>query len=431
MAAVKPVILKSANQIKINGSTGIKIRITVARKHTYINTGIFTLPSHFDEATGRVTSKHPNSKKVNARLTELVAQCENMLLDFDADSMPHVAVRDRLEKGLNVAHSIGSKGKTTYLTDYMEKLVNELEKKGKKSTASWHKYALLALRRTVGRNDIAFGEVTASFLKEVEKSWREKGSVRMVRGKEVYTPMEDGGIGNYMRAIRSAWYHAEKELNDDSGKGPVQGIPWKRYQLPKTDERESKEKALTVDQLRMLANLELDNESQLGRTRNTLMLSFCLVGMSTVDLYNIDEVTDGCYSYERTKLVRKRTIEVQIEPEAARYMELLKGKTHILNLREHYTSDHRSMTRAMLRCCKVLAQKIGVTEDFSPQWMRHTWASIARNDCRISMDDVAFCLGHKTMDKRVTDVYLKEDHSIRHEVNRKVLDYVLNKEGGR
>ena len=425
MATIKPVILKSDDQIKNDGSTIIKIRVTVSRKHAYINTSIPTLIAHFDEAAGRVTSKHPNAKKVNARLTDLVAQCENMLLDFDADSMSHIAVRDRLEKGLDVAHSLGRKSKKVYFTDYVDAREKKLTANGNNSTSSWHRYALLALRRAVGRNDIAFSEVTATFLNNVEKSWRE-GATRIVKGKEVKVPMEDGGIGNYMRAIRSAWNQAEKELNDDNGKGPVQGNPWKRYSIPKTDEMESKEKALTVEQLRRLIALKLDDKKQLGRTRNTLLLSFCLVGMSTVDLYNFDELDgDNTYTYERTKLVKKRAIELKIEQEAQRYMELLKGEAHTLNLREHYTSDHRSMSRAMLRCCKDLAVSIGAPADFSPQWMRHTWASIARNECRVSMDDVAFCMGHKTRDKRVTDVYLKEDHSLRHEVNRKVLDYVF------
>lgn len=87
MATIKPVILKSDDQIKNDGSTIIKIRVTVSRKQAYINTEIPTLPAHFDEAAGRVTSRHPNAKKVNARLTDMVAQCENMLLDFDADSL--------------------------------------------------------------------------------------------------------------------------------------------------------------------------------------------------------------------------------------------------------------------------------------------------------------------------------------------------------
>lgn len=429
MATVKPVILTSSDQLKKDGTTSIKIRVTVKSKPAYIDTNIYTLPATFDKHTGRVTSKHPNAKKVNARISELVSQCENMLLDFDADSMSHIAVRDRLEKGLNITHSVGRRSERVYFSDYMERLEKELElkgekNKGKKSTASWHRYALLALRRAVGRNDISFGEVTASFLNEVEKSWRE-GATRIVNGKEVRVPMRDGGIGNYMRAIRSAWNQAEKELNDDNGNGPVVGNPWKRYSIPKTDESESKEKALTVDQLRRLIALKLDDKNQVGRARNTLLLSFCLVGMSTVDLYNFGEADGDVYSYERTKLVKKRNIEIKIEPEAQRYMELLKGENNTLNLREHYTSDHRCMGRNLRKCCKMLAKEIGAPADFSPQWMRHTWASIARNECRVNMDDVSFCMGHKTRDKRVTDVYLKDDHSLRHEINRKVLDYVF------
>jgi integrase len=60
----------------------------------------------------------------------------------------------------------------------------------------------------------------------------------------------------------------------------------------------------------------------------------------------------------------------------------------------------------------------------STNWARHTWATIARNDCRINKDDVALCMGHEDIDNRVTDIYIRYDYSIIDESNRKVLDLV-------
>ena len=66
-------------------------------------------------------------------------------------------------------------------------------------------------------------------------------------------------------------------------------------------------------------------------------------------------------------------------------------------------------------------------QNISTNWARHTWATIARNDCRINKDDVALCLGHEDSDNKVTDVYIQYDYSIIDESNRKVLDTLIEK----
>ena len=66
-------------------------------------------------------------------------------------------------------------------------------------------------------------------------------------------------------------------------------------------------------------------------------------------------------------------------------------------------------------------------QNISTNWGRHTWATIARNDCRINKDDVALCLGHEDCDNKVTDVYIQYDYSIIDESNRKVLATLFEK----
>lgn len=58
-------------------------------------------------------------------------------------------------------------------------------------------------------------------------------------------------------------------------------------------------------------------------------------------------------------------------------------------------------------------------------WARHSWATIARNDCQVSKSDVAMCLGHGS--NTVTDYYIKPDFTLVDAVNRKVLDKIFNR----
>ena len=54
-------------------------------------------------------------------------------------------------------------------------------------------------------------------------------------------------------------------------------------------------------------------------------------------------------------------------------------------------------------------------------WVRHSFASIARNDCRFSKDDVALALNHVDNGHSVTDIYIAKDWSIVDEVQAAVI----------
>jgi integrase len=59
-------------------------------------------------------------------------------------------------------------------------------------------------------------------------------------------------------------------------------------------------------------------------------------------------------------------------------------------------------------------------------YARHSWATIAYNDCKISEDDISLSLGHKDPSKKVTDIYLNKSLKIIDKANRKVLDLMKN-----
>jgi hypothetical protein len=59
-------------------------------------------------------------------------------------------------------------------------------------------------------------------------------------------------------------------------------------------------------------------------------------------------------------------------------------------------------------------------------YARHSWATIARNKCRISKSDVDECLNHVITENRIADIYIEKDWSFIDDANRKVLDYVLS-----
>lgn len=54
-----------------------------------------------------------------------------------------------------------------------------------------------------------------------------------------------------------------------------------------------------------------------------------------------------------------------------------------------------------------------------------SWATIARNKCKISKSDIDECLNHVNKDDEMADVYIDKDWGMIDESNRKVLDHVF------
>lgn len=55
---------------------------------------------------------------------------------------------------------------------------------------------------------------------------------------------------------------------------------------------------------------------------------------------------------------------------------------------------------------------------------RHSFATIARNDCGFGKDDIAMCLNHSS-GRSVTDSYIKEDYSVIEKVIKGVVKFVF------
>ncbi|SEM75635.1 hypothetical protein SAMN05216436_10795 [bacterium A37T11] len=58
------------------------------------------------------------------------------------------------------------------------------------------------------------------------------------------------------------------------------------------------------------------------------------------------------------------------------------------------------------------------------KWIRHTFASIARNKARQSKDDVAMALNHVDNARKTTDIYIEKDWSILDDLQEVVLKLV-------
>ncbi|MCL2311949.1 MAG: hypothetical protein FWC41_05610, partial [Firmicutes bacterium] len=89
----------------------------------------------------------------------------------------------------------------------------------------------------------------------------------------------------------------------------------------------------------------------------------------------------------------------------------------------HRYSTFQNFVKSVNLGLKTIAKTLKIDESISTYYARHSWATIARNDCNISKSDIAECLNHST--NTITDIYIKKDWKTIDVANRKVINFVF------
>ena len=163
------------------------------------------------------------------------------------------------------------------------------------------------------------------------------------------------------------------------------------------------------------------------------LLSFCLCGINIKDLValkkeNWDKESNRI-NYNRSKTKDRRAdnafSSIRIEPEIEEVFHrwLAPASSPALFCFNNLKADY-SASKQIGLLLKDICKYEGI-EHITPYSFRHTWATIARNDCDISKDDIDLCLNHVGFNP-MADVYIKPDWSRIDNANRKVLDYVFH-----
>jgi integrase len=405
MSTFKAVLLKGPNQVKADGSGNIKIRITHNRKSDYIPTDLYILIDQIDHKTGWAKSG-VNKDFINFRISSIINgyQEKDIMLGDRRNRMTVKEIKEHLLNGKNCISEI----------DFFKFAENYIKKVRVKGTADQF-VALINSLKIFNGERLPVSEINANFLLRYEY---------FLRSRNV-----NNGIINYMRTLRALFNKCREHYNEeDEGKLLISHYPFKKYVFPKrtTDARDH---ALSIDEIKRLMSYKPLNNGE-AFARDMFFLMIYMIGIEAKDLFFLEKPKRGRIIYSRFKTGRKHNIK--LEPEAIKIIERYKGEKLLLNISERF-EHHKSFYRAVNNYLtgekphniEGILPKIGIRKKVTTKWARHTWATIARNECRINKDDVALCLGHEDTDNRVTDMYIKYDYSIIDESNRKVIDMIF------
>ena len=149
---------------------------------------------------------------------------------------------------------------------------------------------------------------------------------------------------------------------------------------------------------------------------------------NTADLYDLKStaLVDGILKYKRKKTRDKSDYEAYTEIKIPEILiplfEKYKGKERLLCFSEQYSSANIFARITHSGCISIC--KYGNLEKITPYSFRHSWATIAINDCAASLDDVALSLNHASGHK-MTFTYVRCDYTRIDKLNELVIAKVF------
>lgn len=409
MATVQWVIFK--HHKRSDGTFNPKIAITHKRKTVYLSTGIYTPLVKFKRGNNQGA---PTDRDIARSLDDKV----DSIRDFINS---HTDIIDSMTSAQDVKEYIISsmnKRKNTDVLAFSEGYLSKIKVKG---TFLAKQTRINALRDYVnnqlGLSSLPAEMVTSSFIKEYEE-WLRKHPRKGIKR------MKESTVISYIGELSALFNAFRDEYNDyDTGDIVIKNDPFRKYKYPRKNETEKR--AVSADVIRAIWNYKpARHTAQIAR--DVFLISFFLCGMNVADLYECAPFGDRMeYTRKKTRNTKKDApfismkIHEKIKPIIDRYRDEERGFTFHRMFRDA-AGMHQSIRSGM----KYLTKEVPGTEGLTFYAARHSFATIARNDCGVSMDDIALCLTHES-GHSITDTYIKKDYSRIDNVIDKVVQFVF------
>lgn len=226
----------------------------------------------------------------------------------------------------------------------------------------------------------------------------------------------------YLCVLRSVFNSA---LDD----GVISADVFRKFRIRKEP---TVKRSLTAGEVRAFAALPVNGRNRVYR--DVAMLSFYLIGINMTDLLQLtyDNVQNGRIVYVRNKT--KKVYSIKIEPEAQAIFDRYRGERYLLDILEKNPRVYTFIKNIDWNLKRMgttvidgggMKRTVPFFNKMSTYYMRHSWATIAYNDCNVPVDVISQALGH-SMGNKVTMVYINTDSRRVDEANRKVIDFVNN-----
>ncbi len=390
MASIKLILRK--HQLDQTGHCPLYIRIIKDRKTKFITAGVKLKESEWDEKKQRVKKNHPNSARMNASLSQKVADAEGQVADMER-KIKTVSVKKLKEaiKGKEVPNFF----------DYALKQLEKIKKTLSYSTYKSYSTHINKLEAYIKSKDLYFDEISVEFLNNYKFYL-----ANTLKNNETTQRHSIIILGTIFR-------HAIKE----------DAIPETMYPFSKLTLKFSAAKRLFLNKAQIddLTNLKLGEDKKSIMWRDLFLFSIYAGGLRFCDVLEMKYANYNQAESKINKLIRKtgRMHQFKIGKVAIDILEKYQNKDAkhddylfpILGNKEGYekyesiryseTAKYNKLANFHL---KNMGEKLKLPFKLSFHLSRHTFATNALNN-GMRIEHVSKLMDHS--DIGTTQIYAK------------------------
>ena len=410
------------DKLRQDGSYNVRIRFTKDRKVKRISTSLFATKA---DLTDRFTIKEDSLIKQEADI--LILHYRKMFNEMHLEA-------ETLDVNEIVAR-LNSRDKSDKPVDFIQFSKEWIANSTLKGAVNYTS-ALNSLIRFNKNEKLYTHQITSDFLQEfmafLLNESKERAEQLKKKGKRVPSTRS---TSLYLMSIRRLFKEAVKQYNKpDQGLIRIKNTPFAYFQIPKQEA--TRKRAITAELIRKIEQLPyqtvykgIHHTNRFNLAKDCFILSFCMMGINSVDLFNATEYDGNTLTYYRTKTRNRRmdkakmivTVPKILHPLFEKYKDAT-GK-RIFNFYQSYVNE-KAFNKAINKGLKEIGSILKI-EDLEYYAARHSWATIALNKVGINKYVVHEALNHIDEAMRVTDIYIERDFSNENKANAKVVKYVF------
>ena len=422
MLTIKAEIKKS--ELKVDGTYNVKIRFTLDRKVKRLSTNLFITSKDLTKSL-----KFKEDTSIKRAIDRLVLyyreQCFKLQLDQNHYSL------DEIIEFLNGEQE---KQQTIDFIKFSREWIASTTIKG----APNYTTAINALVRFIGKEELDINLITLDFLESFKAFLNKEREIRtkrlMQQSKRVPS---NRSLSLYLISIKKLFNEAKKKYNKkEKNLILIPNSPFMELEIPKQEA--TRKRAISADIIKKLWKLPYKDMKKgykstchYNLAKDCFILSFCLMGINSADLYNATEMEGYTIVYNRTKTKDRRLDKAQMKVDIPRLIlplvEKYKDKTgkRLFNFYQYY-ADEKDFNKAINYGLKEICTILEI-DDLEYYAARHSWATIALNKAGIDKYIVHAALNHIDDAMKVTDIYIERDFVNENKANTKVAKYVFGK----
>ena len=422
MLTIKAEIKRS--ELKVDGTYNVKIRFTLDRKVKRLSTNLFVTQQDLTKSL-----KFKEDTSIKREIDRLVLYYREQCLKLQLDQNHY-----SLDEIIEFLNGEQEKQQTIDFIKFSREWIASATIKG----APNYTTAINALVRFVGKEELDINLITLDFLEQFKAFLIGERDARtkklMQQGKRVTS---NRTLSLYLVSIKKLFNEAKRKFNKkDKNLILIPNSPFEDFKIPKQEA--TRKRAIPADIIKKVWKLPYKDMKKgykstcrYNLAKDCFILSFCLMGINSADLYNATEMRGNTIIYNRTKTKARRLDGAKMMVDIPKIVQPLIDKykdstgKRLFNFYQYY-GDEKTFNKAINYGLKEIGAILEV-DDLEYYAARHSWATIALNKVGIDKYIVHAALNHIDDSMKVTDIYIERDFVNENKANAKVVRYVFGK----